>query len=88
MIGEYSWKGKQYKCDVGECIGLYDIGRGYFTYHTNWYWATAMTYIKSKEGKLQTFAFNFGDGIGTEYRTKDKAYEDFIILDGKHYKLD
>ena len=29
-----------------------------------------------------------GDGLGTDYQSKDKFTEDFMILNGKHYKLD
>jgi hypothetical protein len=36
----------------------------------------------------RTFGFNFGDGIGIQRQTKDKAMEDFVILNGKHFKLD
>jgi hypothetical protein len=65
-------------------LGLYDIARGYFTYHTNWFWATFMTYLS--DGRV--FSVNFGDGIGPDYKINDKAYEDFTVLDGKLYKLD
>jgi hypothetical protein len=88
MEGEYTWNGVTKKCEKYECIGLYDIGRGVYSYHTNWFWATVMTYVKEENGRTRTFALNFGDGIGTEYKTKDKSYEDFVIIDGKHYKLD
>jgi hypothetical protein len=47
-----------------------------------------MTYIQEKDGRTIAFALNFGDGIGTEYKTKDKSYEDFVIIEGKHFKLD
>jgi len=29
-----------------------------------------------------------GDGLGVEYDSLDKANEDFVVIDGKHYKLD
>lgn len=61
ITGEYSIGDKTYKCDVGKCIGLYDIGRGHFTYHTNWFWASLTYYLPDN----RTFALNFGDGIGT-----------------------
>ena len=69
---------------MGECIALYDFGRGHFTYHTNWYWAALAMYIP---GTNRTFALNMGEGLGHEFHTKDKAYEDFAVLDGKLYKL-
>ena len=28
-----------------------------------------------------------GDGLGNQYHTIDKAYEDFAVIDGKFYKL-
>ena len=33
-------------------------------------------------------SFSLADGIGSEYHTNDKATEDFMTVNGKHYKLD
>lgn len=63
---------------------MYDMGRGYFSYFTNWVWAAFSTYLP---GTNKLFAVSMGEGIGVEYEGKDKAYEDFITYDGKIYKL-
>ena len=84
VIGEYKIGTQTYKCKEGECIALYDVGRGHFTYHTTWYWATTAFYLPDK----RSFSFNFGDGIGSQYETTEKALEDFVMIDGKHFKLD
>lgn len=34
------------------------------------------------------FAINVGDGFASEYHTHDKSTEDFVIINGTHYKLD
>ena len=83
-LGTYSFKGKTYTCSEGECLTNYDEGRGHLSYHTNWFWASFATYLP--DGR--TFALDLGDGLGEEFTSKQKAYEDFAIIDGKHYKLD
>ena len=82
--GTYQVNGKNYQCGPKECIGFYDIGRGAFTYNTAWYWANLVFYLP--DGRR--FGLNFGDGIGVNREKNDKAMEDFVIIEGKHYKLD
>ena len=45
-----------------------------------------MTAVVPETG--ETFSAFFGDGLATHIKTADKMYEDFIQVDGKHYKLD
>ena len=82
-VGEIYFKGKLNPCENNRCLTLYDIGRGHFQYHTNWFWASFSTRIGDK-----TVSLNFGDGIGHEYENKTKFYEDFLNIDGKQVKLD
>ena len=85
--GTYTFKGLTNTCSPTnkQCLALFDIGRGHFTYHTTWYWASTATYLP--DGR--SFALNMGDGIGIQHdNTKDKFYEDFVVVDGKHFKLD
>jgi hypothetical protein len=63
---------------------LYDQARGHFNYHTNWFWASMVTYLD--DGTV--FSLNMGDGLGVENKNKDKAYEDFIMINGTHFKID
>ena len=82
--GSYSVNGQRFTCGPGQCIGLYDLGRGSFTYYTAWYWCHLIFYLP--DGRR--FGLNLGDGIGVERATNDKAMEDFVVIDGKHFKLD
>ena len=84
--GEFKLGDQIIKCEEKDkCLSLYDIGRGHFNYHTNWFWASMTTYLS--DGKT-TFSLNFGDGLGVEYNTDYKSNEDFVMINGTHYKLD
>jgi hypothetical protein len=88
VTGAYKFEGKTYECgDHSNCISLYDLGRGRFNYQTSWIWPTLLTRLP-ETGEL--FALNLGEGLGTDYKGsgEDKFQEDFMILGGKHYKLD
>ena len=84
MTGTYSVNGQKFECRDKKCIGLYDNGRGHFTYHTAWFWANLVFYLP--DGRR--FGLNFGDGIGVQREKNDKAMEDFVTIEGKYYKLD
>lgn len=60
VLGNYKIGDQNFKCNKGDCIGLYDIGRGHFNYHTSWFWATLVTYLPGN----RRFGLNLGDGIG------------------------
>ena len=63
-----------------------DSGRGRFNYHTSWVWATFLTTLPdTQEVFTVNLIFGFGDN---DYKPEKKFSEDFMTLDGKHYKLD
>jgi hypothetical protein len=64
-FGDYKFKGETKNCKEGDCLTLYDIGRGHFTFHTNWFWASFTAYLPKTNRIL---SINLGDGIGTEYK--------------------
>mmetsp|Transcript_5810 Transcript_5810/g.5265 ORF Transcript_5810/g.5265 Transcript_5810/m.5265 type:complete len:102 (+) Transcript_5810:134-439(+) len=39
-----------------------------------------------KDGRR--FGLSFQDGMGSEFHSHDKATEDFILIEGQHYKMD
>lgn len=82
--GDYNFNGKKQKCIDKECHMMIDIGRGAFNYGVAYFWVLIMTTLP--DGR--TVQMSLGDGIGSEYRSLDKASEDFIVVDGKMYKLD
>lgn len=82
--GEYTFKDKKYSCKDKDCLMMIDIGRGHHNYGIAYYWA--LTQGKLKDGR--TFVLNLGDGFGNNYHSLEKASEDYIVIDGKHYKLD
>eukprot|EP00347_Sterkiella_histriomuscorum_P000853 403374270 len=82
--GAYNLNGKEFKCQGTHCQMMIDIGRGSFNYGTAYFWVLIMTTLP--DGR--TLTLNLGDGIGSEYKTLQKATEDFAILNGKFYKLD
>eukprot|EP00349_Pseudokeronopsis_sp_Brazil_P000345 CAMPEP_0202961896 /NCGR_PEP_ID=MMETSP1396-20130829/5992_1 /ASSEMBLY_ACC=CAM_ASM_000872 /TAXON_ID= /ORGANISM="Pseudokeronopsis sp., Strain Brazil" /LENGTH=147 /DNA_ID=CAMNT_0049682095 /DNA_START=474 /DNA_END=917 /DNA_ORIENTATION=- len=66
--GTYRLGDEVYACGEGDCIAMYDLGRGHFTYFTNWYWATIAGYLTPEgEDSPVTFALNMGDGLGYKY---------------------
>ncbi len=73
-----------FECQPGECFALYDVAKAAYTYSTNQYWATFSTQLP--DGR--TFGLNMGDGVGVQYTGNDRSSEDFVILGGKHLKLD
>ncbi|TNV78057.1 hypothetical protein FGO68_gene7257 [Halteria grandinella] len=86
VSGNYLYKGKNNTCGDKECFASYDIGRGIFCHQTQWYSASLTTVLP---GTNEIFSLFFGDGIGTHFnKTLDKAMEDFLMINGKHYKLD
>lgn len=84
VTGSYTLNNKQTKCQGNDCFMMIDVGRGHFNYGVAYFWVLIMTTLK--DGR--EVHINLGDGIGSEYRSLEKATEDFIIVDGKHYKMD
>ena len=63
---------------------MIDIGRGHLNYGMAYFWVVIMARLP--DGR--TVHLNLCDGFSSSFKTLDKANEDFIIVDGKHYKLD
>jgi hypothetical protein len=63
-----------------------DVGRGRFNYHTSWIWGSLMIALP-ETGEI--FALNIIIGFGKlNHKPEESFSEDFIMLNGKHYKLD
>jgi hypothetical protein len=86
LKGFVKFKGKQVECNetMKDCLIMYDIGRGYHNYGASYYWAFSQSVLPDGT----TLVLNFGDGIGSEYHSHNKASEDHIALNGTIYKLD
>ena len=68
------------------CLGLIDIGRGLFNYQTSWIWSTLVTKLPDTN---EILALNLVQGFGNPYLpASSKFSEDFLSLNGRHYKLD
>jgi hypothetical protein len=89
ITGTYSFEGKDYACvyeHASRCHALMDSGRGRFNYYTSWVWGTLLTTIPdTKEVFTVNLIYGFG---GTGQTPETKFSEDFLTIDGKHYKLD
>lgn len=68
-----------YRFEPNNTLGILDWGRGYWPYHTHWYWGTGNTMIKGKP-----FGFNLGYGFGDT----SAASENMLFWNGKAHKLD
>ena len=78
-------KGVEYEClSNNDCLLMIDNWRLHTDYGVSYFWA--MTMIKLQDGRALTISLS--DGIGHKFKSLDKATEDFLMLDGKLYKLD
>ena len=87
VIGEYNYQSKRYTCKQdykNDCMAFIDNGRGQFNYHTNFYWAVAMSALP--DGKF--FGFSLGEGNTPDDVDHERFTEDYISFDGKVYKMD
>lgn len=62
LLGSYSLGEREYHCREGDCLILYDLGRGVSNYYTNWVWVATNAYLPDK----RAFAFNIVDGGDNE----------------------
>jgi len=89
ITGAYSFEGKDYACiyePSSRCHALMDSGRGRFNYQTSWVWGTLLTTLPETN---EVFTLNLIYGFGKpDFPAERKFSEDFLTLDGKHYKLD
>ncbi|CDW84455.1 UNKNOWN [Stylonychia lemnae] len=87
--GSYKYQDKEYQCNSSnkDCLTLYDNARGHLLYDTKWIWAIMNAYLPEYD---MIVAFNFQDGIGSSFNPDDgnKFMEDFVLINGKHYKID
>ena len=68
----------EYMLDPSDSFGVLDWGRGVWTYHNTWYWASASGLVDGV-----TFGFNLGYGFGDT----SAATENMLFYDGKAHKL-
>jgi len=77
--------GKNNACTEKQgCLYMFDNGRGAFNYGNAYFWAFSQSVLPDGS----TLAFNFGDGIGSGFHEQGRAYEDFLVYQGKLRKLD
>ena len=82
--GKYMLNNKNYECKDNECLMMVDNGRGHFNYGVAYFWVLIMT--KTADGR--PVFINLSDGIGSEFKSLDKASEDFIVIGDQFYKFD
>lgn len=64
--------------DFDDCYGVLDWGRGRWSYHNTWYWAS----LSGRQGN-HYIGFNLGYGFGDT----SKASENMLFVDDRTYKL-
>ena len=69
---------KEYMMDPSDTFAVLDWGRGVWTYHNTWYWASASGLVDGV-----TFGFNLGYGFGNTAA----ATENMLFYNGKAHKL-
>lgn len=69
---------REYMLDTADSFGVLDWGRGVWTYHNTWYWASASGLVDGV-----TFGFNLGYGFGDT----SAATENMLFYNGKAHKL-
>ena len=86
ISGDYSYNEETYSCVAKNCLGLIDVGRGLFNYQTAWIWSTIVTKLPETG---EVFSVNMVQGFGNPSKPMEEKFtEDFMTIDGKHYKLD
>jgi len=69
---------REYMLDPSDSFAVLDWGRGVWTYHNTWYWASASGMVDGV-----TFGFNLGYGFGNT----SAATENMLFYNGRAHKL-
>ena len=69
---------REYMLDPSDSFAVLDWGRGVWTYHNTWYWASASGLVEGVP-----FGFNLGYGFGNT----SAATENMLFYNGKAHKL-
>ena len=69
---------QEYMLDPSDTFAVLDWGRGVWTYHNTWYWASASGLVEGVP-----FGFNLGYGFGNT----SAATENMLFYNGKAHKL-
>ena len=77
--GSVTVDGRTYAFSPADSFGTLDWGRGVWTYHNTWYWASASGLVNGIP-----FGFNLGGGFGDT----SAATEHMLFYDGWAHKLD
>ncbi|AQA23691.1 hypothetical protein BTZ20_1156 [Rhodococcus sp. MTM3W5.2] len=77
--GEVVVGGRSFAFDPRSAFGVFDWGRGVWTYDNTWYWGSASGLVDGKP-----FGFNIGHGFGDT----SAATENMVFVDGRAHKLD
>ncbi|MFC7449376.1 DUF2804 domain-containing protein [Rhodococcus daqingensis] len=77
--GEIVVGGRPFAFDPTSAFGVFDWGRGVWTYDNTWYWGSASGLVNGKP-----FGFNIGHGFGDT----SAATENMVFVDGRAHKLD
>ncbi|MFE3291320.1 DUF2804 domain-containing protein [Rhodococcus sp. NPDC059234] len=77
--GEITVGGRAFAFDPATAFGVFDWGRGVWTYDNTWYWGSASGLVDGRP-----FGFNIGHGFGDT----SAATENMLFVDGCGHKLD
>lgn len=77
--GEVVVGGRSFAFDPASAFGVFDWGRGVWTYDNTWYWGSASGTVDGRP-----FGFNIGHGFGDT----SAGTENMVFVDGRAHKLD
>ncbi len=77
--GRVEYNGRIYVVDSKDSYGMFDWGRGVWTYSNTWYWSAA-------QGKIN--GVNFGFNLGYGFGDTSAASENMIFYNGVGHKLE
>ena len=80
----YTYKGQEYSCQSNECYMTTDMYRGHHNYGMQYYFGL----VQGVSEQGDSFGLVLQEGIGTNYKSLDRASEDHISINGQVFKLD